>query len=552
MATRDVPRDDAERPSAASTATLLGDLGLQAGEFIGDKYRLEEVLGSGATGIVVAATNLSLRKRVALKLLLQRHRARRFKREVHALAAIESEHIARVLDDGVHRGIFYLVMELIEGRDLRAVLRERTRVPLSEVASYILQACEPLAHAHARGIIHRDIKPENLFLARARGGEVVLKLLDFSHAKATLEEVQLTEGSALIGTLPYMSPEQYSHPSEVTALSDLWALGVVLFELLAGRRPFSAGTTTALQEIPRIQDALPERLSEACPGMPTEMEEIVLDLLRKDKAERARQIPDVGVLAQRLAAFGGERERALAERVERVLANGSSPLRPEPPSRTRSGGAGDVDSTESADGGKVLLSYTQSAPGSATPPLPRRRRLRAPRAYIAASVIAVVVFTAATATRLRLSAEAQRRDEPPAAASAPTVSVAPRSADSVTPPPPGGDRTSGNPVPGAPRTENTGGTERRMPSLDRGTEAPPIAPSVRAKASLRPSGAMTKGPPPTERTLGQEPLLPPPDGVRPAPVASASAAPAGPAPTARPSAQPRGWDLRDEPEMGKY
>ncbi|CAN93831.1 Protein kinase [Sorangium cellulosum So ce56] len=390
----------------------LAALGLQEGELLGGKYRLEEVLGFGVTSLVVAATNVSLRRRVALKLLLHPHRARRFKREAQTLAAIESEHLVRVLDDGVHRGIFYTVMELLEGRDMRAVLRERGRLCASEVASYVIQACEPLARAHALGIIHRDIKPENLFLSRGRDGEVVLKLLDFSHAKATLEPT-LTEGSSLLGTLPYMSPEQYEQPADVDALSDLWALGVVIHELVAGRRPFAAATQW--QELDRIRHAPPERLRDLLPDTPAEVEALVLDLLQKDRTTRARCVPDVAAVARRLAAMGSVRDRELADAVERILTTRAPHAGADPVSTGTVPAAGTGLSTESVKGDDVSLSYsrTRSFPVAQRGfPLDPVRRLprtaRRTRIYVGAA--AGVGAAALAALALRPPAEAENRE----------------------------------------------------------------------------------------------------------------------------------------------
>lgn len=347
-----------------SAESVLRALGLRRGQLIGGKYQIEDAVGTGATSVVVAATNVSIRRRVALKLLLQPHRAPRFKREAQTSARIDSDHLVRVLDDGVHQGVCYMVMDLLQGEDLRAVLRRRGRLPVCEVATYIIQVCEPLAVAHALGIVHRDIKPENLFLARGRLGAQVLKLLDFGHAKATLEEVQLTDGADPVGTLPYMSPEQYLQPRHVDPRADLWALGVVIHELIAGRRPFSTEGETVWQEADRIRNAEPIPLREVCPDLPAEVEELVLDLLQKDRAERERRVPGAAAVAERLSPFAAAHAQAMVPHIEAAaaaLAERSTEVTNAPP-------INEAVSTVSADPGTTPGAMaTVSEPSEGTP-----------------------------------------------------------------------------------------------------------------------------------------------------------------------------------------
>src|SRR5688500_10275892 len=168
-------------------------LPVAAGTILAGKFRIERTIGEGAMGVVVAARHLQLDEEVAIKFLqpealVNPEMVARFEREARAAAKIKSEHIVRVSDIGtLESGAPYMVMELLRGRDLGVVLRERGPLPLHEVADYLLQACQAIAEAHALGIVHRDLKPPNLFLAESRDGSTCVKVLDFGVAKMAAE-----------------------------------------------------------------------------------------------------------------------------------------------------------------------------------------------------------------------------------------------------------------------------------------------------------------------------------------------------------------------------
>ena len=230
---------------------------VREGDILAGKYRVEKVLGVGGMGVVVAAMHLELDKRVALKFLLKSAAENpavvaRFAREARAAAKIQSQHVARVSDVGtLENGIPYIVMEHLEGCDLSDVLTRQGPLPPGAAVDYVLQACEAIAEAHAAGFIHRDLKPSNLFLARQADGAEIVKVLDFGISKAVLVDSEpptsvrqgaLTGTTEIFGSPMYMSPEQLKASRDVDARADIWALGIILYELCTGTSPFDRPT----------------------------------------------------------------------------------------------------------------------------------------------------------------------------------------------------------------------------------------------------------------------------------------------------------------------
>src|SRR5687767_11919777 len=225
----------------------------RSGDRILGKYVVERVLGVGGVGVVVAARHLQLDQRVAIKVLSTRagdeREFRRTLREARAAVKITSEHVTRVLDFETDQDRPCIVMEYLEGEDLGHLVRSRGPQPVADAVGYVLQACEALAAAHAVGIIHRDLKPENLFLCRRPDGTALVKVLDFGISKMigpNLRDSDSTTGNIVVGSASYMSPEQLSTPQLVDTRADVWGIGVVLYELLAGRPPFTGDSLATL------------------------------------------------------------------------------------------------------------------------------------------------------------------------------------------------------------------------------------------------------------------------------------------------------------------
>jgi serine/threonine-protein kinase len=218
------------------------------GDLIDGKYVVERLLGVGGMGLVVAARDRIHGFPVAIKLLRPGNdeiSTRRFLREARGASQLRNEHVARVLDVGMNTPDQpYIAMELLEGPDL-ATVRDHGPLQPQVAAAYIMQACAGLAEAHELGMVHRDIKPANLMLGRAASGDWIVKVLDFGIATAAhndLDTQSLTQTNTVVGSIGYMSPEQLRSKRDVGPCSDVWGLGVVLYELLSGRVPFPGNT----------------------------------------------------------------------------------------------------------------------------------------------------------------------------------------------------------------------------------------------------------------------------------------------------------------------
>jgi serine/threonine protein kinase len=297
---------------------------VRPGDIVAGKYQVDEILGSGGNGVVVAAMHLELRARVAIKFvdpeaLKDDVAAARLLREARATARIPSEHVAGILDVGtLESGAPYLVMELFDGVDLATLIQERGRVDIDDAVGYVLQVCEAVREAHALGIIHRDLKPSNVFLARDAAGRQSIKVLDFGLAKVIGSrsfDGRLTGPNALIGSPLYMSPEQMTDSSVVDGQTDIWSIGVLLFELLAGRPPFSASSLPQICTL--VLHGKAPSLSDLGVVVPEGLEGVIQRCLRRNPSNRFSSVADLG---QALAPFTsvqlGLRPEARAQRSE--------------------------------------------------------------------------------------------------------------------------------------------------------------------------------------------------------------------------------------------
>lgn len=386
----------------------MADSPVQEGDILAGKYRVERVLGEGGMGVVVAAWHIELEQRVAMKFLLPElaergDAAERFRREARAAVRIKSEHVARVLDVGtLDEGVPYMVMEFLEGHDLSQELTQRGTLEVEEAVEFVLQACEAIAEAHSVGIVHRDLKPANLFVTERADGSRVIKVLDFGISKSLTggSDMSLTRTAAIIGSPLYMSPEQMDSAKDVDQRTDIWALGVILFELLAGRPPYNGNS------IPQLCAAIlnddPPSLSDFRPDVSHDLSVAVQTCLQKKLDQR---FSSVGELVEAVGGFGPPGSHVSVDRVQRVLgkAPGMTTGRIRFPTGSDLSGARTVPSspglssspnlspveipteaTSAAGSGNTVASWGRTGTGSEMP------KRRAPL-YIGAALAAVAI-----------------------------------------------------------------------------------------------------------------------------------------------------------------
>ena len=435
-------------------------------------------------GVVLAATHTQIGQRVAIKLLLDQHRshdgAARFLREARASVRLHSEHVARVLDVGeLSGGEPYMVMEYLDGSDLKQVITERAPLPISEAITYMLQACEAIAEAHSLGIVHRDLKPANLFLARTADGGRSLKVLDFGISKSLQPEIhgdglQLTRSSTVLGSPLYMAPEQLNDARRACAQSDIWSLGVILYQLLTGQVPFKAAGFPDLVML--VNTAPPEPPSAFRADLPAGLEEAVLRCLQKDLSVRFATVAELAIA---IAAFGAMDAPSSAEKSARTLEaagvrvqrSGSRPSLSAPPPAMSSPGV----SVGTISASMPALSRSSATLGASGTPASRRIS----PALIAGIALAIVALVVVLSVAFRRGpAPASPADPDP---SAHPTSSAPREAPahSVAPAPSTPSTLS------TPSTTSTASPGPASPPVESSpASTPPKAPSARPLGSL--------------------------------------------------------------------
>jgi len=410
-------------------------------------------------GQVLLVQHLLMRQHVAMK-IVQPGRAghgdylTRFFREAEAAARLKTEHVTRVFDVGyLEDGAPYMVMELLEGKDLSVVLRERSPAPLpiSDAVDYILQACEAIGEAHANGIIHRDIKPANLFLCGSTDAPCV-KVIDFGISKVMDAGLALTN-DGMVGSPLYMSVEQMNSSKGVDGRADIWSLGVTLYELIAGSGnvPFVAESIPKLFSVIGLEPPIP--LSTYRQDVPVGLWTIVYQCLEKD---RDRRFPNVARLAAALAPYASARGALYVERVARVLGEHVQPARPTatawPVPQLPVVGAAPVSSA--AVSGTLPSAQASTTGSGLIRPAPRPAAARR-RALAVGLLAGAVVLAAAVFALVRWRTMSAPGTSAPAAAGSSTVAppaTSPSAAPTTT-----GERPLGPPptVPAPPRVAPT-------------------------------------------------------------------------------------------------
>jgi serine/threonine-protein kinase len=514
------------------------------GEIVAGKYRVDRVLGAGGMGVVVAATHVELAQPVALKFILPSavsgaESVERFMREARAAVRLKSEHVARVYDVGRDANDRpFMVLELLEGSDLARLAKQKGSLPVADAVEYVLQACEALVEAHAAGIVHRDLKPQNLFVTRRLNGAPLVKVLDFGIAKAigpaAFGQMALTDSAAVIGSPLYMAPEQMRSARRADIRTDLWALGVILYELLGGQLPFEGETVTEV--CIRVVNEDPPALLALRPALDSGLVGVVMKCLAKEPDARWQNVAQLAAALEpfsRSAQPGGlVRPWRSFEDTQSSAPIGGAGSRPEDtgPSTAVTVPSGDLPAPEfSSRGGSspgaspashppALVSTDVSWDGSGRsgPPPPGRT----PRTFakglaagLALAALGAVVFGIAQSRSVRLAlpapvAPSAMQAAPPPSVQAPNDSIPDRAAEpteaaeTVT--------VAASELPAA---------EPAVPSAVR-----PTPPRVRTKSSARPGTGREGSPPGASGTTGTNSPT----------SATTAAATAGPAPNGAP------------------
>jgi serine/threonine-protein kinase len=436
-------------------------------------------------GVVVAALQVDLERAVALKFLLPRVLERpdhvaRFAREARSAAKLQSEHVTRVLDVGeLANGAAYIVMEYLEGEDLAHVLARRGPLPCAEAVGYVIEASEAVAEAHSLGIIHRDLKPANLFLANRTNGRPVVKVLDFGLSKISEGDEHVTSESSILGSPLYMSPEQLISARTVDARSDLWSLGITLYELLTARQAFQGDRMPKV--IAAILHGREEPLELVRPDVPPGLRAVVHQCLEKDPSKR---FANIAHFAAALAPFGPPSGHATVDRISHLLgravttpAAALETLAPAPLPEAKAKEAGTANGVriagESLPGASRSVTLPSSDPLEASGGTPRARK--GTRTGRVIGSLAVLAIGAAAIVTSRTTARSGDAPVPTGTGLAPSRSAAGTDVDGDLSRPP----------------EDPGALAPSIAALP--ASSPPPAPAIVSTRPALPKAVLPKG-----------------------------------------------------------
>ncbi|MBK8170124.1 MAG: protein kinase [Sandaracinaceae bacterium] len=412
-------------PLAASASQIKRFGGLQAGTVLGN-YTIVRMIGEGGVGAVWEATHKTLAKRVALKTLkpeyaIDADMVTRFVREGRAAARIRHPNVVDVADVGIADGVPYLVMDYLEGQSLASRIATEGAISVKEAANIAVPILVALQAAHDEGIVHRDIKPENIFLTLGRDGKITPMLLDFGISKLSNDDANLTQSASFVGTPYYMSPEQANDSKRVDARTDVYSMGIVLYEMLSARRPYDGDSLIML--VRKICDGECAPLEEIMPDIPMELATIVRIAMRTEASLRFDTALE---FASAILPFAGSAVRASFSRVLGYAeTSDASALRSVVPMSMRRDDTGKV--RPDATGRNVAIGYARTRNSAAmsidefADTDPTSTKLRSRRIIIGASATALVIAVGALVWALMF----RNTDESPSAVRTDVSSTAP-------------------------------------------------------------------------------------------------------------------------------
>ena len=440
---------------------------VHTGDIVAGKYAVIRPLGKGGMGFVVAARHTTLDQVVAIKFLVKGfgekgESAARFLREARAAAKIESDYVCRVFDTGVlDSGVPFFVMELLDGIDLEQEIDQRGRLPADEAVDFTMQALDAIATAHKLGIIHRDLKPANLFLTERADGTRRLKVFDFGISKTDEIDVEIEDTQGIIGTPAYMSPEQARNAKKTDHRTDLFSLGAILFEALAGRPPHLGESVGEILD--SVMNKKPRDLGELRPDLPPELVAAVMRALEPDREARFANAQE---FARALSPFASS---AFANLVQSIPAPN--------PSQQRIAAADSVrpsSSRPSASTRETVAGWTQGG---------LRELVSRRRGYVVFGVAALLVSAVVWLALARNHARANASDEGSSATS-PIASLGRPDVDGVA------LASAASPIPSGP-SARASGSSVPAPSL---LQAPAQVSSPVTYAQPEKASAPTKAP----------------------------------------------------------
>jgi serine/threonine-protein kinase len=342
-------------------------MALQPGQVLDGKYKIVRVIGEGGMGAVYEGENVRIRRRVAIKLLhagiaANTDMVQRFEREAQVAGTVGNDHILEILDLGaLPAGERYMVMEYLDGVTLTERIKARGRLTPSESVPIIRQVLRGLAAAHGAGIVHRDLKPDNIFILREKAGiRDFVKIIDFGISKFSEQggaSSRMTRTGALMGTPHYMAPEQATGSRDIDSRTDIYAVGIIMYEMLTGRVPFQAETFNQLLFEIALAKIIPAR--QIVPDLDPAIDTIVMKASARDPAHRFQNCEEFVAALEAWEKTGSSVSLPPAESIEAVVAA----------TVPRASGGGGTDSTLNSNTGSGRGQPVASNTGSGAAPV---------------------------------------------------------------------------------------------------------------------------------------------------------------------------------------